>query len=479
MLAFKAFKGAGWLIVSRFVGRIIDFFTLLVLARSLTPDDFGLAALAMSLVLVVDTVLELPVTQALVRLKTIDQRHLDTSFTLSILRSGLIAVIILAAAWPFAALNNDPELMPLVAVLALAPVIKGLYSPAMVHFARDLGFRQTFLLEFCGKVASFVVATTTVFLGGTYWAIAANYVASSTAATIASYVLAPYRPAFSLSRLSDFAGFIGWFSSAQLVSALNWQFDRVLIGAVAGKAVLGRYALVSDVAAIPTQNLIGPAQQSVMAAFARIGSDPERMKFAFLKAVRFVMLIAVPACVGISLTSDLVTDLLLGAKWKDAAPLLTPLALSMIPIPYFQTLYSAGLAVDRPHIIFKLNTIDLCFRLVLISIAFYLFSTTGVSFARVLLSSIMFVFYLMETKRLLQVEIWRQLKNLWQIALAAIVMAIWVLVLRHELAGRAWNDVVELGIVASTGAAAYVGTLLALGVRLIAGGGRLELVNRR
>lgn len=63
MLAFKAVQGASWLIVSRFAGKIVDFFTLLVLARILTPSDFGLAALGMSLVAVVDTVLEMPVTK--------------------------------------------------------------------------------------------------------------------------------------------------------------------------------------------------------------------------------------------------------------------------------------------------------------------------------------------------------------------------------------------------------------------------------
>lgn len=479
MLAFKAFKGAGWLIVSRFLGRIIDFFTLLFLARILTPADFGLAALAMSLVVVVDTVLEVPVTQALVRLNVIDKSHLDTGFTLSVMRSGLIALIVMTAAWPFSMFNHNPQLIPLIAMLALGPIVKGFYSPAMVYFARNMGFQQTFMMEFCGKLCAFVVAIIIVFSGGAYWAIAANFVTNSIAAVTMSYVLAPYRPALSLARLSDFAGFVGWFSSAQLVSALNWQFDRFLIGAGTDSTTLGRYAVASDVSVVPTQSLIGPALQPVMAAFSQINSDPQRMRLAFLKAARFAMLISVPACVGISLTSDLVTDLLLGEKWKDAAPLLSMLSLAVIPIPYFQTLYSASLSLDRPHILFRLNAIDLCFRIVLISIGFYFFSTGGVSVARVLLSAIMFTFYLNDARRLLGLGIGAQLKNIWKIALAAIVMVVWVLMLRDELGGRSWNHILELALVVATGAAAYVGTLFALGVRLIAGGGRLELADRR
>ncbi len=479
MLAFKAFKGAGWLIVSRFLGRIIDFFTLLFLARILTPADFGLAALAMSLVVVVDTVLEVPVTQALVRLNIIDKSHLDTGFTLSVMRSGLIAIIVMTAAWPFSMFNHNPQLIPLIAMLALGPIVKGFYSPAMVHFARNMGFQQTFLMEFCGKLCAFVVAIITVFSGGAYWAIAANFVTNSIAAVAMSYVLAPYRPALSLARLSNFAGFVGWFSSAQLVAALNWQFDRVLIGAATDSTTLGRYAVASDVAVVPTQSLIGPALQPVMAAFSQINSDPERMRLAFLKAARFAMLISVPACIGISLTADLVTDLLLGEKWKDAAPLLSMLSLAVLPIPYFQTLYSASIALDRPHILFRLNAIDLSFRIVLISIGFYFFSTGGASVARVVLSAIMFAFYLSDVRRLLELGIWTQLKNIWKIALAAIVMAVWVLMLREELAGRSWNHILELAFVVAIGAAAYIGTLFALGMRLITGHGRLELADRR
>ena len=478
MLAVKAIKGAGWLVFSRFVGRIIDFFTLLVLARILTPADFGLAALATSLVVVVDTMLEVPVTQALVRLPTIDKSHLDTGFTVGLMRGIVIGTIVLAAAWPYAWINHDSHLVLLVAVLALGPISRGLTSPAMVNFARQLGFRQTFILESSGKLTAAIVAMLVVLSGGAYWAIVANFVIASFASTVVSYILAPYRPAFSLARLPDFAGFIGWFSSAQLVSALNWQFDRFLIGALADRPTLGRYAVASDVAVIPTQSLIGPALQPVMAAFSQINADRARVRQAFLKATRFAMLISAPACVGISLTADLTTDLLLGAKWEHAAPLLSLLALAVAPIPYFQTLSSVSVALDRPHVIFRLNAVDLCFRILLISIGFYLGSVTGVSVARIALSTLMFAFYLNEARRLLDLGIVRQLKNLWKVAVAAAAMAVVVWLLRDELAGRNYPHVVELALAIAAGAATYAGALLLLGVRLLAGGGRLELIDR-
>lgn len=478
MIAMKTIRGAFWLIFSRLLGRLIDFFMLLTLARILTPADFGLTALATSLIVIVDTVLEIPVTQALMRLKRLDKSHLDTGFTLGMLRSLLSAAVILLAAWPFALLYNDNRLAPLVAVLAVGPIARGLYSPSMVHFVRELNFRQAFVAELSGKLCAVIVAIAIVTWGGGYWAIAANSVVAAFVITVASYVLAPYRPSLSLSRLADFSSFIGWFASAQAVAALNWQFDRVLLGRFVDRATLGQYTVARDLAVFPTQSLIGPAMPPVMAALSKLDSDHGRLKLAFLKTVRFAMLLAAPACIGISCTADLIVAILLGPKWYAAAPFLQLLALTVLTVPYFQTLYSLSLAVDRPIVLFKLNTIDLSLRIPLITIGLYLYSVIGIIIARGMISAIMFVFYVLYARQLAGASAFVQLKNIWKVALATAVMAASVFLLRHVLAPLELNAIIELATTATVGAAFYVGTLLGCGVRLLVAPGRLELQDR-
>jgi len=72
--------------------------------------------------------------------------------------------------------------------------------------------------------------------------------------------------------------------------------------------------MAGDLAVLPTQSFIGPAMQPVMAAFSRINEDPERLRNAYMKVSRFTMMLAVPVCIGMSLTSDLIVKVLLGAK---------------------------------------------------------------------------------------------------------------------------------------------------------------------
>jgi O-antigen/teichoic acid export membrane protein len=466
MLSIKTIRGAGWSVSSRLGGRVIDVVTVLILARTLTPADFGLTALAMTLIAVVDTVLEVPLIHALTRLKDIDRSHLDTAFTLGALRGLLLALIVLGAAWPFSVVFHDSRLAVLVAVLALGPVARSLYSPGMVTFIRQMSFRQAFIAEFAGKIIASALAISLVYLGGGYWAIAASSIASSVATVLMSYLLAPYRPALSLAKLADFSTFLGWFSSAQVISAVSWQFDRVLLGYFVTKSELGQYTMASDLSVLPTQSLIGPAMQPVMAAFSRINHDRVRLQNAYLKASRFTMMLAAPACIGIALTSDLIADVLLGPKWKEAAVLLQWMALATVLSAYYQPLYSLALAVNRPLIIFRLTLIEFCSRVVLISLGLYYFSIMGAVAARGAVSVIMFMATLFTAKSLAGVSIAVEIRNLWRAAGSCLIMALFVLLLRHQLDGIHVKTLIELIFVAAFGAGVYATALFVLGVRL-------------
>jgi O-antigen/teichoic acid export membrane protein len=158
MLATKTLLGAGWTVSSRLAGRLIDFVTVLVLARTLTPADFGLTALAMTLTVIADMVLDIPLIKALTRLERLKKSHLDTAFTLGAMRGLLLALVVLVAAWPFSRIYHDSRLLPLIALISIGPIARSLYSPAMVRYIRDMSFRRVFIAEILGKIIAFTVA---------------------------------------------------------------------------------------------------------------------------------------------------------------------------------------------------------------------------------------------------------------------------------------------------------------------------------
>jgi O-antigen/teichoic acid export membrane protein len=443
----------------------VDLVTVLVLARALSPADFGLTAIAMTLISVVDTVLEVPLILALTSLKQVTRSHVNTAFTLGACRGLLLSLVILAAAWPFSEIYDDRRLVALVVALSVGPIARSLASPRMVQYVRRMSFRQNFLAEFTGKLISSILAIFVVYLGGGYWAIVVGSVASNVTTTIISYVIAPYRPVLSLSRFSEFSTYFAWFSGAQIFSAFSWQFDRILLGYFVTKADLGRYTMASDLAVLPTQSLIGPAMQPLVAAFSSINDNHERLRHAYLKASRFVMTIAAPTCIGMSLTSDLIVNVLLGAKWQEASVYLQWIALSIVLNAFYQPLHSLALATNRTSLIFRLTLTEVCSRLVLVSAGLYFYSLPGVIAARIAISIIMFIASLWGAAYLVGTAVASELGNLWKIALACAIMAVLVPVLRHGLVMVDLNAYIQLPVLAAFGAAAYVGTLFALGVR--------------
>ena len=465
MLTGRTMLGVGWSVATRLGNRLIDFVTLLVLARLLVPADFGLTALASTLVSVVEIVLEIALIQVLTRLPQIDKSHLDTAFTLGTIRGGVFALVVLGSAWPFAAIYRDPRLVPLIAALSIGPIARGLYSPGMVKFIRELSFREQFQVQLAGKVVAALACLGVVLAGGGYWAIAVNSIATATGITLFSYIAAPYKPRWSLVHSQEFMGFLGWFSLGQLASALNWQADRVLLGYYASKSDLGKYTVASDLATLPTQSLIGPAMQPVMAAFSKIHTDRERVRGAFLKAERFTMLLAMPASLLIATSADLWIQLLFAREWQSATPYLRWIALTMLLHAYYQPLYSLAVAGDRVRIHFTINALELALRVVLLPTGFYLGSILGVIAARGVIALVMFIAVVLTARKLALVGVFQQLRNLWQVFAACALLTSAVLLVRHALAPLGLPSWLELGLIGLSAGVVYIGTLLATGMR--------------
>jgi PST family polysaccharide transporter len=323
-----------------------------------------------------------------------------------------------------------------------------------------------FIGELLGKVIASIIAISIVYLGGGYWAIAATSVSAPVATTSISYLLVPYRPRFTLARFSDFSTFLGWVSVAQFVSTLTWQFDRIVLGYFVTKSDLGQYTMACDLADMPTQSLVGPAMQPLMAAFSRIADDRERLRKAYLKASRFTMLLAAPICLGMSLTSDLIVTVLLGDKWTEAAIYLQWVALGVVLNPFFQPVQSFALALNRTQVLFRLSFLELLLKIMVVALGFYFYSLMGVVIARVGLSVVMFIFALLTARYLIGTRVLAELVNLWQPVLASAAMALLVLLFRHEISDAHLSAILELILTSAFGVLGYVGSLFALGVRL-------------
>jgi PST family polysaccharide transporter len=415
--------GGTWTIGARLVSRVIDLITMVVLARILHPKDFGLVAIAMTIIYIVEAALELPLSQALVRLPAVEAEHYDTAFTLGLLRGLALGAIVCSVSWPFARFYQDSRILPLVCVLSLAPASRGLVSPRLADFSRNIDFFPDFTMEFIGKLAAFLCAILVGFLTHSYWAIAVGTVVSPLGATLTSYVLAPYRPRLSLSRLSAFSGFLGWITAAQVVSSINWQADRLILGKLTSKSELGLFTAANDTANIPLMAFLSPILRPLLSAFSVLRENPTRLVSSYQSASRAIITIGLPILVGESLIANPGIRLMFGEQWIGSVILLRWLALSIIPTLFAAPLAPLVMSFGSTQIFFKRNLFEICIKLPLVVLGAIKFGFMGIIAARAISEFSTVLYCMFVIRRLLGISLLRQVLAPWRSIVSVSVMA--------------------------------------------------------
>lgn len=418
-LAVKTAGAGVWTIGTKLASKLIDLGILLCLARFLGPAEFGLVAVAMAVVVVVEALFELPIAAALIRVQFLTQPMLHTAFTLSVLRGILIAVLLILLSLPLSLFTSEPRLALLVSVLALAPMARGLVSPRMVEFARVFNFRPDAMLEIFGKVTAFVVSVAVAVLTRSYWAIAAATICGPLASTALSYIMAPLKPKLTLSQWGLFSNIIGWNFFSQLGSALNWQIDRLLLPRLTTVTAFGHYAMGKQISEIPVQALIQPLVRPTMAALSVAG---EQRGSRYLQLSHGIALVMVPV-MGIPIMwPDVIIRLALGPAWLPAAQWLRWISVvSMLVLPAL-LMASLTMTLDRTRWLAVKTSIELAVRLPLVWLGASLIGIGGAIAGSAFATLIGTAAGLIIVKHLAHIGIGAQLKVLWT-PMAAILPA--------------------------------------------------------
>jgi PST family polysaccharide transporter len=454
-MSHRTTAGATVLVGSRLIARCIDLATLMVLARLLSPADFGLVAIAMSVIMVTEAVLELPVWQALVRLP-MTRTHFDTAFTLAVLRSLVVVLILFAIAWPVARIYGEDRLIPLVCALAFAPASRSLGSARMIEYAKKLDFRREFVLEFTGKIVAFIISVSLAWWTRSYWSLAAGTIAAPITMVILSYLLAPYRPRLTLQKWRAFASFLGWSTAAQAVNAFNWQIDQLLLGRLVNPIELGRFSMAANLAVLPSQVIVARVLSPLMVTFSLIRKDRRRLTLAYQNSATTMVAAGIPVMVGISAISEPLIRLILGEQWVEAAPILRWLSLAAIPAFFFAPLAPLSMALNRTKIFLRLSLIELVFKLPIVVAGAVYYGVTGVVVARLATAFFVAGCSALAVRQLIGLPLHTQAFSPWRPILSGLAMALAIMPMEDWLANVRGLLPLILGLTAVVFVAAVV-----------------------
>jgi O-antigen/teichoic acid export membrane protein len=456
--------GATLLIATRLVTRCIDFTALAILGRLLSPADFGLVAIAMSVVMIVESVMELPVGLALVAFPVRTKAHFDTAFTLQMMRGGLLAAILLVAAWPLSQIYNDTRLSSLICALAIAPASRGLSSPRVAEYVMTFDFRPNFVMEVLGKLAACVLSVGIAWWTKSYWSLAVSSIATPVTMAVISFIYAPYLPNISLREWRQFSGFLGWSTATQAVTAANWQIDQLLLGKFVSRFDLGRFSMASNLSSMPWQIFVVQVTNPLLVAFSLVRQDAGRLAAAFHRSSNTIVGIGLPALLGMFAVAEPLLRVILGDQWSGAAPVLAWLALAGIPSLFYAPLNPLLMALNKTNVFFRLRLAEFLFKIPLMIFGTRYYGVTGAVVVRLLTELFLAGYSMLLVRELIRLPIWAQLLGAWRPVFSAIVMAVLVVALSERFLKVQDHIQLMLGLasVVFVGALVYTGSMLLL-----------------
>src|SRR5579871_2182856 len=309
-----------WVTAERVFTEVFSLALFAVQARLLGPEAFGLIAAVMVFIVFWDAVPMNVVLEALVSVRQIDDRHLATGSTATILVSLIFSIAIFACAGPMAHLFGDDELRSVMQVMAVLPLLQALLIVPLAVTRRDLRFEATTLRTILSLVAGGLVGLVLALAGQGVWALVWQALVQRLVAIIVlwSVVRMPLRPSLSARHGHDLASFV---APILWSSVMNWgagQLPRLFLGIYLGPTDLGLFTTAGRFNAIVKQVAMLPKAFVARVDLRRFTTDSAAMARESRRVFRQIGLLSFPVCFGGAAVMPTLFHAWLDPRWYDA-----------------------------------------------------------------------------------------------------------------------------------------------------------------
>ncbi len=349
--------GAVWAVGTQIASQVIRFGGVIVLARLLSPSDYGAAAVALAIASYSSILGDLGYSGALIQAERAPQRLASTAFWSALAAGGLGSACVALAAYPLALALGDPQIALLVIAGGLTLFIVAVGSASNALLARAMRFD---VIQGAGLVALIVAtagAVTTAALGAGAWALVFQQIILSAVAAAIFIGAAGWRPSLEFSRTAfrSLTKFAMPRSGGHLFGAFQTLISVALIGHFVGIDDLGIWNLSTSLVMVPLLLISLPIAQVIYAAFARMRDNVERVAEVWLSGFTLLAAMALPVLFGLVALAPLLIPLVFGAQWVPAVPVVQILSVWVIAKTLQTWNTSVMDAAGKPHVSMILN----------------------------------------------------------------------------------------------------------------------------
>ena len=285
----KIMRSSAWAVLGYGGTQGLSFLTMLVLARLLAPDDFGVAALALAILAVAQVAQESGMGAALIVHRGDLRRAAASVSVFSPLMACGLYLVCFPAAPIFAEIFDEPELTSVLRIMALALILRGLAIMPLSLLQREMRFRSLTVVELGSGVATAATAIGLGLSGAGVWSIVGGQLAFGFAQLVLTWCVTPLRPSPFEADLETLRGLMRFgrhVGIANLINYGNANSEGIVVGRVLGATALGYYTIASRHATMPV-NVVGHILgRGVFAALSRVQDDPVRFRRIWLENIQ-------------------------------------------------------------------------------------------------------------------------------------------------------------------------------------------------
>jgi O-antigen/teichoic acid export membrane protein len=314
-----AVKSAAWYGATRLWAQVLAWTVTIVLARLLTPGDYGLFAITLSVLAVFEMLQEFGLGEAIVQRQNLTARQLNAMFWMVVGISAVLGGLTFSGAGLLGHFYGDPRLASTLRVLSLSFLLNAMGMVPFNLLTKAIDLRRRSLAEALGSAASALVALTLAYLGFGVWALVLGHLARSVVLNAALFAFAGWVPGreVAFEGMKSVMGFGMRITGTHLVGNLAPTVTTFVLARLLGTSAVGLYAMAQGLAEAPHRISTAMINQVSFPVFSRLQDDPVSLAGYFLRISKYLAVVSLPVQVGVMLVAPDLVIVVLSAKWQE------------------------------------------------------------------------------------------------------------------------------------------------------------------
>jgi O-antigen/teichoic acid export membrane protein len=418
--------GAGWMISLRWTDRLVALLSIAILARLLLPADFGLVGYAMVFLGTLDQLSKFNFQTVLIRDQGVSRESYDTVWTLEIVKGIVLSLILIVFAKPAAIFFGEPEVQNILYWTAVIPILRGTVNVGVVDFQKNLEFHKDFIINVVAKLfATFTTIGLAIVLRN-YWALVIGGILQPLTRIALSYCMSSFRPRLCLSESPRMIAFSKWLLLQNIFASFNIQLPALVIGRSFEAQALAYFNIAKELTSMTTAQFAAPIRHALYPGIVKMQDELPQMARTVTSSIGMIVLVGLPAAIGLAVTAPLIVPVVLGDKWLDIVPIVGLLSLSTAIHMFYPNSHLIFFALNRPKITAYISLTRLCLLVPTILLVVPSHGAVGAAYSILTVNAIVTIVDYIVLLRLTLIKFSNVLAVVWRSAVAVILMSVCV-----------------------------------------------------